>query len=120
VDGIALKAMVDAWTAAPAVEKNAAFRAAFAVRQIEIGLASFSSLVFGASAALYGAALLNSRVFSPWLGWLGIAAGFGIAATGFAIAYTGFSDVEMLILMPASLLLLAWMVALGVMMWRDS
>jgi hypothetical protein len=118
VDGIALKAMVDAWAAAPAAEKNAAFRAAFAVRQIEIGFASLSSLVFGATAALFGAALLNSRTFSPWLGRLGIAAGLGIAATGLAIAYTGFSDVEMLILMLASVLLLVWMVALGVMMWR--
>jgi hypothetical protein len=119
VDGIALKAMVDAWAAAPAAEKNAEFRAAFAVRQIEIGFAGLSSLVFGATAILFGAALLNSRVFSPWLGWLGIAAGLGIAATGLAIAYTGFSDVEMLILMPASFLLLAWMVGLGVMMWRQ-
>jgi hypothetical protein len=118
VDGIALKVMVDAWAAAPAAEKNAAFRAAFAVRQIEIGFASLSSIMFGATAALFGAALLNSRVFSPWLCWLGIAAGLGLAAAGLAIAYTGFSDLEMLILMPASLLLLAWMAGLGVMMWR--
>jgi hypothetical protein len=118
VDGIALKAMVDAWAAAPEAEKNAAFRAAFAVRQIEIGFASLSSLVFGAAVALFGAALLNSRVFSRWLGWLGIAAGLGFAATGLAIAYSGFSDVEMLVLMPASLLLLVWMAGLGAMLWR--
>src|SRR5439155_16789672 len=40
VDGIALKLMVDAWTAAPAAQKEGVFHAAFAVRQIEIGLAS--------------------------------------------------------------------------------
>jgi hypothetical protein len=118
VDGIALKAMVDAWAAAPAAEKNAAFRAAFAVRQIEIGFASLSSLVFGATAVLFGAALLNARAFPAWLGWLGIAAGSGMAAAGLAIAYTGFSDLEMLILMPASVLLLAWMVGMGVILWR--
>ncbi len=33
VDGIALKAMVDAWAAAPEAQKEGAFRAAFAVRQ---------------------------------------------------------------------------------------
>ncbi|MEA2975867.1 MAG: hypothetical protein QOF19_1387 [Alphaproteobacteria bacterium] len=118
VDGIALKAMVDAWAAAPPAEKNAAFRAAFAVRQIEIGFASLSSLVFGATAMLYGAALLTTRAFPAWLGWLATAAGFGMAAAGLAIAYTGFSDLEMLILMPASLLLLAWMAGLGAMWWR--
>jgi len=40
VDGIALKAMVDAWAAAPAAQKEVAFHAAFAVRQVEVGLAS--------------------------------------------------------------------------------
>ena len=39
VDGIALKSMVDAWAAAPASEKRVVFHAAFAVRQLEIGLA---------------------------------------------------------------------------------
>jgi hypothetical protein len=116
VDGIALKAVVDAWAAAPAAEKNAAFRAAFAVRQVEIGFASLSSLVFGATAILYGAVLLTTRTFPAWLGWLATAAGFGMAAAGLAIAYTGFSHLEMLILMPASLLLLAWMAGLGAIM----
>src|SRR4051794_14930811 len=54
VDGIALKAMVDAWGAASAAEKPAAFSAAFAVRQIEIGLASLLSILFGATCALFG------------------------------------------------------------------
>src|SRR3954471_20518925 len=57
VDGIALKAMVDAWAAAPAAQKEAAFYAAFAVRQVEIGLASTASLSFGFTAAVYGMAL---------------------------------------------------------------
>src|SRR4051794_12897716 len=49
VDGVALKAMVDSWAAAPAAEKPAAFSAAFAVRQVEIGLASLLSILFGAT-----------------------------------------------------------------------
>ena len=44
VDGVALKVMVDAWAVAPAAQKEAAFYAAFAVRQVEIGLASVLSL----------------------------------------------------------------------------
>lgn len=47
VDGIALKAMVDTWAAAPAAQKEVAFYAAFAVRQVEVGLASIVSLLFG-------------------------------------------------------------------------
>jgi hypothetical protein len=44
VDGVALKHMVDAWAAAPAAQKEGVFHAAFAVRQVEIGLASLLSL----------------------------------------------------------------------------
>ncbi len=64
VDGVALKAAVDAWAAAPAAEKAPAFSAAFAVRQIEIGLASLLSILFGATAALYGLAALRRRPLS--------------------------------------------------------
>src|SRR2546422_10997128 len=47
VDGIALKAMVDTWTVGPASQKEIAFHAAFAVRQVEIGLASMLGTLFG-------------------------------------------------------------------------
>src|SRR5215510_14454881 len=47
VDGVALKVMVDAWSAAPAAQKEGAFHAAFAVRQVEVGLASMLSLLSG-------------------------------------------------------------------------
>jgi hypothetical protein len=37
---------------------------------------------------------------------------------GVVMAYTGFSGLEMAINMPASALLLVWMLILGVLMWR--
>jgi hypothetical protein len=57
VDGIALKTMVDGWAAAPAAAKPVLFQTAFAVRQIEIGLASMTSLLFGLAVSMYGGAL---------------------------------------------------------------
>ncbi len=118
VDGIALKGMVDAWAAAPAAEKEAAFQAAFAVRQIEIGLASLLALLFGVTAGLYGLALLDDRAYPIWLGRLAVAGGLATAAAGLVMAQTGFSQRAMLILMPASLLVLAWMVGLGAHLLR--
>lgn len=56
VDGIALKVMVDAWAVAPAAQKEIAFHAAFAVRQVEIGLATMASLMFGITATVNGLA----------------------------------------------------------------
>lgn len=63
VDGFALKAIVDTWAAAPTPQKEAIFYAAYAVRQIEIGLVRFSSLVFGLTVTLGGIALLSDRTY---------------------------------------------------------
>jgi len=119
VDGIALKAMVDAWARAGAGEKDAAFRAAFAVREVEVGLASMLGLFLGATATLYGIALLADRTAPRWLGALAIAGGVPTFAGGVATAASGFSDTAMALSMPSGLLLMAWMVAVGVALWRD-
>ena len=118
VDGIALKRTVDAWAAAPAAQKEVAFQAAFAVRQVEIGLAGVLSVVLGVTVTLYGGALLVGRSYPRWTGGLAILGGVPTAAGGIVIAYTGFSGLAMAINMPASSILLVWMAALGVCMWR--
>ena len=68
VDGIALKAMVDIWASAAEEQKQAAYFAALAVRQIEIGAASFMAILFGATFVLFGAAVDKSVVYPRWLG----------------------------------------------------
>ena len=118
VDGIALKHTVDAWAAAPESQKVAAFHAAFAVRQIEIGLASMLCLSLGVTATVYGAALVLDRAYPRWTGALAVMGGVPTAVAGGVIAYTGFSRMAMAINMPASSVLLLWMLALGVCMWR--
>jgi hypothetical protein len=112
VDGIALKAMVDAWSTAPEPKKEMLFYAAFAVRQIEIGLASIMSLLLGITVAIYGIALLIDESFPKWLGYLAIVGGIPTAIAGIIIAYTGFSGLAMTINMPSSTLLL------GIYVWR--
>src|SRR5947207_7693652 len=118
VDGVALKVMVDAWAAAPAAQKEGVFHAAFAVRQVEVGLASMLSLLLGLTVTVYGGALLVDRTYPKWLGGLAIGGGIPTAAAGIVMAYTGFSGLAMAINMPASSLLLGWMFTLGVFMWR--
>jgi len=117
VDGIALKTMVDAWAEAPAPQKESAFRAAFAVRQIEIGLASMFCLSIGITAAVFGVALLSDGFYPKWFSGLAIVGGLPTAAAGIVIAYTGFSRLAMAINMPANFLLLLWMLVLGWFMW---
>jgi len=66
VDGIALKFMVDAWAAAPAAQKEGLFHAAFAVRQIEIGLASNDD-VSGALLFIPTGTITTAAFFIPGL-----------------------------------------------------
>lgn len=118
VDGVALKVMVDAWANAAADQKAMAFQGAFAVRQIEVGLASMLGLLLGVTVTVYGVALLSARSFPRWLGAVAVVGGVPTAAGGIAIAYTGFSELAMTINMPANFILLVWMLALGVILWR--
>jgi hypothetical protein len=120
VDGIALKAMVNAWVTAPPAQKEMAFLAAFAIRQVEIGLASMLSLLFGLTACLYGLALYRDRTCPRWVAGLAIVGGFPTMVGGLFMAYTGFSNTAMAINMPANFLLLAWMFTIGIVMWRQA
>jgi len=120
VDGVALKFMVNAWANAPATDKQMLFYATFGVRQIEVGLAAMSSLMLGVTVMLYSTALIADQRFPKWLGWLGLVGGLPTAVSGIMMAYTGFSDMEMMINMPASGMVLAWVLAVGVLMWRLS
>jgi hypothetical protein len=118
VDGIALKAMVDAWAVAPASQEEAAFHVAFAVRQVEIGLASMLSLLFGLTVTVYGVALVVDYTYPKWLGGLAIGGGVLTAVAGVVMASTGFSRLAMAIGMPAISIVLVWMFTVGVLMWR--
>ena len=119
VDGIALKRMVDLWVATPEPLKQDVFYAAFAVRQIEIGLASMLSLVLGFTITLYALAVLENETFPKWFAGLGLAGGVPTFISGVVIATTGFSGLAMAINMPANFVLLPWMLALAGLMWRQ-
>jgi hypothetical protein len=118
VDGIALKRAVNAWSAAPVTKKDELFYAAFAIRQIEVGLASTLSILLGVTATLYGLAMLGDDGFPYWVAGLALLGGTSTAVAGVLMAYTGFSGVEMFIGMPANSALLLWMLIIGVLMWR--
>jgi hypothetical protein len=120
VDGVALKMMVDQWAAATEPEKSTLFAAAYGVRQIEIGLAGMSCLLLGLTAALFGVALVIDGRLPKWTGLLGVAGGIPTLASGVVMCYTGFSDLALAINMPAVAVLMAWMIALGILGWTRS
>jgi len=118
VDGVALRMMVTRWAQASDDARARAFEGAFAVRQVEIGMASLLSLLFGLTISVFGVAMLRSRRFPHWLGWLGLLGGLATAAAGVAQAYTGFSPLAMDLSMRASGALLIWALVVGGKLWR--
>jgi hypothetical protein len=115
VDGVALKFMVDMWAATP---EPAMFSAALGVRQIEVGLASMTSLLLGLTAAIYGIALLIDGRFPGWIGVVAIVGGVPTAVAGVVMAHTGFSNAAMVLGMPSNSSLIVWMIILGVYEWK--
>jgi hypothetical protein len=118
VDGVALKVMVDRWAQASVEDRALAFEGAFAVRQIEIGAASLLSVLLGITIAVFGIALLQTRRFPSWLGWLGLFGALGLIAAGIVQAHSGFSALAMMLSMPASSVLLVWAILAGRLLWR--
>ncbi len=119
IDGVALKVMVDRWAATPEPGKSELFQAAFAVRQVETGLASITSLLLGLTASVYGVALWIDRSVPRWIAALGIVGGVPTVIAGVVIAHTGFSHLAMVINMPSTSLLILWMMVLGIYAWRQ-
>lgn len=76
------------------------------------------SLSLGLTVIVYGGALLADHTYPKWIGGLALVGGVPTVVSGVVMAYTGFSGLAMAINMPASSLLLVWMLALGVFMWR--
>ena len=118
VDGVALKTMVNRWAEATGEARALAFEGTFAVRQVEIGLASLLGVLFGLTIMVFGIAMILSRRFPTWLGGLGLVGGLTTLAAGVAQAYTGFSPLAMTLSMPASALLLLWAVFNCALLWR--
>jgi hypothetical protein len=119
VDGVALKFMVDRWAAA-SVDKDAMFNAAYAVRAVEIGLAAVASMVTGVTVVVTSFAMFKAGFGRlPFL-CIGLTAGVLFAASGFVIGKSGFSGLSMSINMPASVILMVWIVLVSVTGWRRS
>jgi hypothetical protein len=116
VDGVALKRAVDAWAAAPAETKTAAFAAAESVRWIEYALNSLTFSMVGLTLVLVGVALVTGDRFPGWLGVWAVAAGLAYLVRGLLVAYRGFAANPSGLI--ALVLLGAWALVMAVSMWR--
>ena len=121
VDGIALKRAVDSWAAAPVGEEKAiAFRVAEGIRWIEIGINSINRIIQGAVAIVFGLAIAKSTHLSRWIGAFGVFAGASTLIAGVSVAYVGFSSSVAVVGDISTVTSFAWLVILGILMWRKT
>jgi hypothetical protein len=124
VDGIALKIAVDTWYAIPPTadseEKAIAFRVAEGIRWNEIGINSYFRILQGTVGIIFGVAIAKSALLSGWIGVVGIFAGAATILAGVIVAYVGFSSVRAPIVDASTVISFAWLVILGIFMWRKT
>jgi hypothetical protein len=119
VDGVALKAAVDAWVSAPSgVEQDVAYRVAESIRSVEKGLSALFNLTNGLTLLSLGLGLGMGRSHPRWLGWTGAAAGLGLLTVGMVTAQTGFSREAASLVLPTTAVLTVFVVGMAVAMWR--
>ena len=120
VDGIALKAAVDTWVAAPDVAATVAFAIADATRALEKGLDAIFSLTFGTAFLTAGLAIATGHRYPRWLGVIGIVAGAGLIGSGWMTALTGFSPEAASLAGPTMLAAIAFVLGTSVSMGRSA
>src|ERR687890_1274579 len=123
VDGIALKMAVDSWYAVPAAdggEKAIAFRVAEGIRYIEIAANSLFRILQGSVGVIFSVTILASGILHRWVGALGVFAGVATIILGVRVAYVGFATVGSIEDTVSTWTYLAWVVILGIFMWRKT
>ena len=122
LDGIASKAIHDAWAAAPGADKAVALRIAEAMENVDVGIFSaWIILFFGATFILYGLAVAMADNFPKWLGWAAAALGVVALGVGFYQAYDGLSvAVTTYAFSITATLLTVWVLVMAILMGRKT
>jgi hypothetical protein len=89
LDGVALKQAVDAWVDASGTEKEIRFADAETVRWLEWGFQSYFRILLGVTFALFGGAIIATRLVPAWLGWLAVLGGLLSIAIAVNVGYSG-------------------------------
>ena len=122
VDGIASKAVNNAWAAAPASEKAVALRIAVALEEVDVGIFSlWIILFFGLTFVVFGLAIAISSSFPKWLGWIAVVLGLIALVYGFYQSYIGLTVVGLTFIfsITASLLTI-WVLIMAVLLGRKT
>jgi hypothetical protein len=120
VDGIALKAAIDAWAAAPlGPEKSAAFLVADGMRGLEKGLAALFQITNGVALIALGLALPTARWLTHCLRWIAVTGGLAFVIGGTVVALTGFSTIASNIALVPTAIVPVFLLGAAMLMWQS-
>jgi hypothetical protein len=122
VDGVAAKHLADMREAAPPEQAAVALRVVLAEEAINFAIAALFNILFaGVTFILLGLAVVSSKEYPGWLGWVAVVAGVGSVPVGLVQAYTGesigFTRIATIIF-PTVITL--WVVVMSVLLWRKA
>jgi hypothetical protein len=120
IDGFVMKALSDASVSATGTNAALALRISVALKDVDFGIWSIGMLAFfGVAFACFGGAVIASRRYPGWFGWIAVigAAGSAVAAL-LQIAASGEVQTAETLFFASSLLLTLWVLAIGILMWR--
>lgn len=118
VDGVAIQFVAQNYVNAAPTDQNTAFQIAEAVRHIEQGLSSLAALNLSLTILLGGLAIITTDVVTRGLGWGALIAGGAYLVFALALNFLGFS--EHILGFWVTNLLAVWLIAMGVVLWRES
>jgi len=123
ISGFGLTAAAYAWADAPASDQEGLLRVGEALLRALGGTwASVISFFHGVPFILCGLAVAQSRgypAWPAWLGWVGVAGGAGSLVTG-VMMFLGVDFFPAWLFIVFALVVSLWMLAMGVLMWRQS
>ena len=118
INGFGLRALADAWAAAPSPEQVSLLGAGDTLLWILGGTwASVVSYFHGVPFVLFGLAVVLDRSYPAWLGWVGVVGGAGSVASGIMM-FLSVGTFPGRPYIAFALVVSVWMVAMGVLMWR--
>ena len=84
------------------------------------GFVALFRLLVKSESGTIGVAIAKSALLSRWIGVVGIFAGAATILAGVIVAYVGFSSVRAPIVDASTVISFAWLVILGIFMWRKT
>src|SRR5215210_62490 len=118
INGFGLAALADAWVAAPASEQADLLLAGDTLLQLLGGTwTAVVSYFHGMPFVLFGLAVVYSRRYPAWPGWIGVVGGFGSLVVGMMM-FLGAGFVPERLFIVFALVVSVFMLVMGFLMWR--